>query len=121
MYQTLRGPLATQHGALVGYDGVGPAIGKMFAVLVHDGEAVGTVGRSEPQNVSPEGGPERRIIRVAGERYVGTRPAERPIILRERELKDGSRGQRDSCPVLADRYLRSRRIGETDNGSIHIA
>jgi len=58
-------------------------------VLVHNSEAIDTVGRSESQNVSPERGSERDAVRIAGERYGGARPAERPL-LRERQLKDGS-------------------------------
>ena len=72
VYQMFPGPLATQQGALVGYGGVGPVIGKTSRALVHDGEAVGTVSRRESQDIVPERGPERGIVGRAGERHGGT-------------------------------------------------
>ena len=75
-----------------GVGGIGrcrPNDRKDVPVLVHDSEAVGTVGRGESQNVSPERRAERRIVRHAGERYGITRAAESSFV-REWQLKDGS-------------------------------
>ena len=53
------GPLATQHGALTGKDGVGPAIGARFpsssTIAKLSGLWAGVKPRTSPQNASPSG------------------------------------------------------------------
>ena len=59
VYHALPGPLATQQGALVGYDGVGPAIGKTvrfsFTIAKLSALWAGVNPRMSPQNASPSG------------------------------------------------------------------
>src|SRR5208337_2785367 len=59
VYQTLPGPLATQQGALVGNEGVGPAIGKIFRsssmMAKLSGLCAGVNPKLFPQNAAPRG------------------------------------------------------------------
>ena len=59
VYQTFPGPLATQHGALVGYGGVGPVIGKtsllLFTIAKLSGLWAGVNPRTSSQNAAPSG------------------------------------------------------------------
>src|ERR1022692_2778320 len=59
VYQTFPGPLATQHGALVGYGGVGPVIGKrsrlLFTMAKLSGLWAGVNPRTSSQNAAPSG------------------------------------------------------------------
>ena len=59
VYHTLPGPLATQQGALVGNDGVGPGIGKTVPALSTMAKLsvlwAGVNPRMSPQNASPSG------------------------------------------------------------------
>src|ERR1700758_5391012 len=59
VYQRLFGPLATQHGALVGYGGVGPAIGFTLpfasAMAKLSGLCAGVNPRTFPQKAAPSG------------------------------------------------------------------
>src|SRR5580692_6625824 len=55
----LRGPLATQHGAFVGYEGAGPTIGNTFSpastMAKLSGLWAGVKPRISPQNAAPRG------------------------------------------------------------------
>ena len=59
MYHTFPRPFATQQGALLGYDGVGPTIGKTsrFASKIAklSGLCAGVNPRIFPQNAAPSG------------------------------------------------------------------
>jgi hypothetical protein len=59
VYHTFPGPLATQHGAFVGYDGAGPAIGKispcLFTIAKLSGLCAGVNPRISPQKAAPSG------------------------------------------------------------------
>src|ERR1700733_11619264 len=59
VYQTFPAPLATQQGALVGYDGVGPVMGKtsrlLFTTAKLSGLWAGVNPRTSSQNAAPSG------------------------------------------------------------------
>src|ERR1700690_2707900 len=59
VYQIFPGPLVTQQGALVGYDGVGPVIGKTsrfwFTIAKLSGLWAGVNPRTSSQNAAPSG------------------------------------------------------------------
>ena len=59
VYQTLPGPLATQQGALVGKEGVGPAMGKMLRsssmIAKLSGLCAGVNPKLFPQKAAPRG------------------------------------------------------------------
>src|ERR1700733_6640346 len=59
VYQMFPGPLATQHGALVGYGGVGPVMGNTSRALVTiaklSGLCAGVNPRTSSQNAAPSG------------------------------------------------------------------
>ena len=80
VYHTLPGPLATQQGALAGIRRCRPDYRVNIPLLVHDSEAIGAVGRSESQNVSPERLPERGTdSRMAGSVMVVLVPLSAPL------------------------------------------
>src|ERR1700733_7217225 len=59
VYQTFPGPFATQQGALVGYGGVGPVIGKtlrsLSTIAKLSGLWAGVNPRTSSQNAAPSG------------------------------------------------------------------
>src|ERR1700744_1442204 len=59
VYQMFPAPFATQQGALVGNDGVGPTIGKMsrsgLTIAKLSGLCAGVKPRSSPQKSAPSG------------------------------------------------------------------
>src|SRR3974390_1212200 len=59
VYQMLFGPLATQHGAFVGYAGAGPRTGKTLrsesTIAKLSGLCAGVKPRTSPQNAAPSG------------------------------------------------------------------
>ena len=82
-------PFSHPAGGVGGIRRCRPAIGKTVRLSSTIAKLsalwAGVNPRMSPQNASPE----RDSVRIAGERYGGARPAERPV-RRERQLKDGS-------------------------------
>src|ERR1700679_487582 len=66
VYQTFPGPLATQHGALVGYGGVGPVIGKISALLFTIAKLSGLCAGVNPRTSSQNAAPSGVLLAVAG-------------------------------------------------------
>src|ERR1017187_2670201 len=82
VYHALPGPLATQQGALVGNDGVGPATGKTFRFSSTIAKLstlwAGVNPRMSPQNASPSG----TVLALLGSMTVAIAPLRSPSCAR---------------------------------------
>ncbi len=83
VYQMFPGPLATQHGALVGYGGVGPVIGKISALLFTIAKLSGLWAGVNPRTSSQNAAPSGVLVRNAlGSDTAALDPASAPSPLR---------------------------------------
>src|SRR5271155_5073345 len=82
VYQMFPGPLATQQGALVGYAGVGPVIGKMSLFLSTMAKLSGLWAGVNPRTSSQNAAPSGVLLAVLGSATAALDPLSAPSQLR---------------------------------------
>src|SRR5450755_3670099 len=82
VYQTFPGPLATQHGALVGYGGVGPVIANTSRLLFTMAKLSGLWAGVNPNTLSQNAAPSGVLSAVLGRVTAALEPVSAPSLLR---------------------------------------